>query len=69
MAPAAPAAATVADPAAGYTAGPVESAADAVFGMIYAQEEDDFARVEANYLTALGRSAEAAGELGGEEAI
>jgi acyl-homoserine-lactone acylase len=45
------------------------SDADAVFGMIYAQAEDDFARVEANYLTALGRTAEAAGELGGEEAI
>jgi acyl-homoserine-lactone acylase len=36
--------------------------ADAVFGMIYAQCEDDFARVEANYLTALGRTAEADGE-------
>ncbi|RZM31488.1 MAG: hypothetical protein EOP67_32730, partial [Sphingomonas sp.] len=33
--------------------------ADAVFGLIYAQAEDDFARIEANYLTALGRSAEA----------
>ena len=29
--------------------------ADAVFGMIYAQAEDDFNRVETNYLTALGR--------------
>jgi acyl-homoserine-lactone acylase len=29
--------------------------ADAVFGMIYAQAEDDFDRVEANYLTSLGR--------------
>lgn len=38
------------------------SDADAVFGMIYAQAEDDFARVEANYLTALGRKAEAEGE-------
>ena len=38
------------------------SDADAVFGMIYAQAEDDFARIEANYLTALGRSAEADGE-------
>ncbi|WP_375270540.1 penicillin acylase family protein [Sphingomonas sp.] len=38
------------------------SDADAVFGMSYAQAEDDFARVEANYLTALGRSAEADGE-------
>ncbi|WP_230480712.1 penicillin acylase family protein [Sphingomonas sp. Leaf21] len=36
--------------------------ADAVFGMTYAQAEDDFARIEANYLTALGRSAEAEGE-------
>ena len=30
--------------------------ADAVFGMIYAQAEDDFNRVETNYLTALGRA-------------
>ncbi len=36
--------------------------ADAVFGLIYAQAEDDFARIEANYLTALGRTAEADGE-------
>ncbi|HEY0113438.1 MAG TPA: penicillin acylase family protein [Allosphingosinicella sp.] len=36
--------------------------ADAVFGMIYAQAEDDFNRVENNYLTALGRTAEAEGE-------
>jgi acyl-homoserine-lactone acylase len=36
--------------------------ADAVFGMIYAQAEDDFNRVESNYLTALGRTAEAEGE-------
>ena len=36
--------------------------ADVVFGMIYAQCEDDFNRVEANYLTALGRTAEAEGE-------
>lgn len=35
--------------------------ADAVFGMIYAQCEDDFRRVEDNYLTALGRRAEAEG--------
>ena len=34
--------------------------ADAVFGMAYAQAEDDFSRIEANYLTALGRTAEAA---------
>src|SRR3954469_21531264 len=33
--------------------------ADAVFGMIYAQAEDDFPRIEANYLTASGRTAEA----------
>ncbi len=38
------------------------SDADAVFGMIYAQCEDDFHRVEANYLTSLGRTAEAEGE-------
>jgi len=36
--------------------------ADAVFGMIYAQAEDDFAQVEDNYLTSLGRRAEAEGE-------
>lgn len=36
--------------------------ADAVFGMIYAQAEDDFKRVESNYLDALGRRAEAEGE-------
>jgi acyl-homoserine-lactone acylase len=36
--------------------------ADAVFGMIYAQAEDDFNRIEANYLTAMGRTAEAEGE-------
>lgn len=36
--------------------------ADAVFGMIYAQAEDDFPRIEANYLTSLGRMAEAEGE-------
>ena len=30
--------------------------------MIYAQAEDDFTRVESNYLTALGRTAEADGE-------
>lgn len=38
------------------------SDADAVFGMIYAQAEDDFNRIETNYLTALGRLAEAEGE-------
>ena len=39
-----------------------KSDADAVFGMIFAQAEDDFPRIEANYLTALGRTAEAEGE-------
>jgi len=38
------------------------SDADAVFGMIYAQAEDDFHRVEMNYLTSLGRRSEALGE-------
>jgi acyl-homoserine-lactone acylase len=36
--------------------------ADAVFGMIYAQCEDDFSRVQANLLTALGWSARSDGE-------
>ena len=36
--------------------------ADAVFAMIYAQAEDDFNRIETNYITALGRTAEAEGE-------
>jgi len=36
--------------------------ADAVYGMIYAQAEDDFPRIENNYLTNLGRLAEAEGE-------
>jgi acyl-homoserine-lactone acylase len=36
--------------------------ADAVFGLIYAQAEDDFNRVETNYLNAMGRLAEAEGE-------
>jgi acyl-homoserine-lactone acylase len=36
--------------------------ANAVFGMIYAQAEDDFNRVETNYLNSLGRLAEAEGE-------
>jgi acyl-homoserine lactone acylase PvdQ len=36
--------------------------ADAVFGMIYAQAEDDFNRVETNYLKSMGRMAEAEGE-------
>ena len=39
-----------------------KSDADAVFGMIYAQAEDDFPRIETNYLNALGRLAEAQGE-------
>jgi acyl-homoserine-lactone acylase len=39
-----------------------QSDADAVFGMIYAQCEDDFNRVEMNYLSSLGRTAEAEGE-------
>ena len=36
--------------------------ADAVFGMVYAQAEDDFKRVELNYINAMGRLAEADGE-------
>jgi acyl-homoserine lactone acylase PvdQ len=36
--------------------------ADAVFGAIYAQSEDDFNRVETNYINAMGRLAEAEGE-------
>jgi acyl-homoserine-lactone acylase len=36
--------------------------ADVVFGMIYAQAEDDFNRVEVNYLNALGWMAQADGE-------
>lgn len=36
--------------------------ADAVFGMIYAQAEDDFRRIERNYLVSLGRLAEVEGE-------
>jgi len=36
--------------------------ADAVFGMLYAQAEDDFNRVELNYINALGRLAEVEGE-------
>lgn len=39
-----------------------ETDADAVYGMIYAQAEDDFPRIERNYLTNLGRLAEAEGE-------
>lgn len=37
------------------------SDADAVFGMVYAQAEDDFNRIEVNFLTNLGRLAEAEG--------
>ena len=36
--------------------------ADAVFGMLYAQAEDDFNRVERNYIWAIGRLAEVEGE-------
>src|SRR6516164_1778676 len=39
-----------------------QSDADAVFGMEYAQAEDDFKRVEGNYIAALGRAAEAEGD-------
>ena len=38
------------------------SDADAVFGVAYAQAEDDFNRVETNYINAMGRLAEAEGE-------
>ena len=36
--------------------------ADVVFGMVYAQAEDDYPRIELNYLNSLGRLAEAEGE-------
>ncbi len=36
--------------------------ADVVFGLMYAQAEDDFNRVETNYLNSMGRLAEAEGE-------
>src|SRR5208282_4071664 len=39
-----------------------KSDADTVFGTIYAQAEDDFRRVEHNYLTGLGLLAQAEGE-------
>jgi acyl-homoserine-lactone acylase len=39
-----------------------KSDADAVFGLIYAQAEDDFNRIEQNYLLSQGRLAEAEGE-------
>ncbi|WP_422351837.1 acylase [Flagellimonas sp.] len=38
--------------------------ADAVFGLLYAQCEDDFNRVEQNYIWATGRLAEVEGEIG-----
>jgi acyl-homoserine-lactone acylase len=38
------------------------SDADAVFGIIYAQAEDDFNRVETNFINGMGRLAEAEGE-------
>src|SRR5579863_6296165 len=36
--------------------------ADAVFGALYAQAEDDFNRIETNYINAMGRMAEVEGE-------
>ncbi len=42
-----------------------KSDADAVFGLLYAQCEDDFNRVEQNYIWAIGRLA----EVDGEEAL
>ncbi|MEL7148786.1 MAG: penicillin acylase family protein, partial [Bacteroidota bacterium] len=36
--------------------------ADAIFGLMYAQCEDDFPRVERNYIWAIGRLAEVEGE-------
>jgi acyl-homoserine-lactone acylase len=39
-----------------------KSDADCVFGLLYAQCEDDFKRVENNYIDILGRSAEIKGE-------
>jgi acyl-homoserine-lactone acylase len=39
-----------------------KSDADAVFGLVYAQAEDDFNRVETNYINAMGRLAEVEGE-------
>ena len=36
--------------------------ADAVFGLMYAQAEDDFNRVETNFINGMGRLAEAEGE-------
>jgi acyl-homoserine-lactone acylase len=42
-----------------------KSDADAVFGMLYAQAEDDFRRIERNYIWATGRLA----ELEGKDAV
>ena len=39
-----------------------KSDADCVFGLMYAQCEDDFKRVEMNYVTMLGRTSEVTGE-------
>ena len=39
-----------------------KSDADCVFGLMYAQCEDDFQRVEMNYITMLGRTSEVNGE-------
>ena len=39
-----------------------KSDADTVFGAIYAQAEDDFGRIERNYLIGLGMLAQAEGE-------
>ncbi|KRB93862.1 acylase [Duganella sp. Root198D2] len=39
-----------------------KSDADAVFGMMYAQSEDDFKRIELNFINAMGRLAEVEGE-------
>ncbi|MFN3164844.1 MAG: penicillin acylase family protein, partial [Pseudohongiellaceae bacterium] len=39
-----------------------ETDADTVFGTVYAQAEDDFYRLETNYINAMGRLAEAEGE-------
>jgi acyl-homoserine-lactone acylase len=41
-----------------------KSDADTVFGALYAQAEDDFPRIERNYLVALGWLAQAEGESG-----
>src|SRR6185295_8637313 len=39
-----------------------KSDADAVFGLMYAECEDDFKRVEMNYIEKLGRMAEVKGQ-------